>query len=175
MIFNSTNGIRLDGTPTSYEGILVTNNYIEANNTGIFIGDIINPNVINNTIEAAIGMDCAQSDAMNIHHNSISVRTKGFTSSYCKGEIWNNDISGVCTSDDCSKVAFTKVADIGAEFDEYSDLKFKSNNLTLFSTHVKGVNSDLEIENNMLDYGNIGILLEKTDNLSISSNLIYNN
>ena len=72
-------------------------------------------------------------------------------------------------------MAFTKVADVGAEFDEYSDLKFNSNNLTLFDIHVRVVNSELEIENNVLDYGNVGILFEETDNISIRSNLIYNN
>tara|TARA_B100002052_G_scaffold141915_1_gene130028 strand:- start:5758 stop:10620 length:4863 start_codon:yes stop_codon:yes gene_type:complete len=174
-IYNSTTGIRLDGTPTSYEGIIIASNYIEANVTGIFIGDIVSPHVVNNTVEASIGIDCAQTDQMNIQYNTISVKTKGFTSSYCKGEILKNEINGACNSDDCSKVAFTKVAALGAEFDEYSDLEFNYNNLTLFDIHVRVVNSELEIENNVLDYGNVGILFEETDNISIRYNLIYNN
>ena len=165
----------MDGTPTSYEGIIIASNYIEANVTGIFIGDIVSPHVVNNTVEASIGIDCAQTDQMNIQYNTISVKTKGFTSSYCKGEILKNEINGACNSDDCSKVAFTKVAALGAEFDEYSDLEFNYNNLTLFDIHVRVVNSELEIENNVLDYGNVGILFEETDNISIRYNLIYNN
>ena len=53
--------------------------------------------------------------------------------------------------------------------------EFNSNNLTLFDIHVRVVNSELEIESNVLDYGNVGILFEETDNIYIKSNLIYNN
>jgi len=174
-IYNSSSGIYLDGTPNTYPGIVVTNNIVEANNTGIFLGDIVSPSVINNTVDSSQGIECLETKQISVIENKISAHSKGIVTSDCTGEIRINEIVGTCNRDDCDKVFFTKVAKIGAEFVDRSVLLFTNNNLSLFDVHIKVVNSDIDVNDNSLDYGNTGISFEDSNNLTISSNLIYNN
>ena len=178
-ISNSWNGIRLyanEGNTNTFSEMEINNNKIKVNGTGIFISGFVNPKIIGNEITgSAKGIDLAFNNNIEIISNEIIVKDQGILLYDVDGIIRNNNISGNCTSEECDKLFFTKVAEIGI-FNELSDLNIQDNKLKLFYTHIETKKSGgNNVFSNELDYGNTGLSFEDSSNQSIQNNIINNN
>ena len=178
-ISNSWNGIRLyayEENRNAFSELEVNNNKISVNGTGIFISGFVNPKIIDNEIIGpARGIDSVFINNIEIISNEIIVKEQGIILSEVDGIIRNNNISGNCSSEECDKLFFTKVAQVGIQ-NTLSNLNIEENRLSLFYTHIETKESLANVLNhNELDYGNTGILIEDSSNQSIQNNIITNN
>ena len=178
-ISNSWTGIRLyayEENRNAFSDLEVTNNKIRVNGTGIFISGFVNPKIIDNEIIGPEkGIDSVFNSNIEIISNEIIVKNQGIILSEVDGIIRNNNISGNCTSEECDKLFFTKVAQVGIQ-SILSDLNIEENKLSLFYTHIETKESLASVLNhNELDYGNTGMLIEDSSNQSIQNNIITNN
>jgi len=174
-IYNTSIGINLDGTPNTYPGMVVSNNYIDSNDTGIYVADINEPTIINNTIISLFGLEFKDTGTIKVENNIVTVGEKAIIVADATGIVTKNQFTGNCNHDNCDKIFFVKVSKIGAEITDRSEITFTNNNITFFKTHIRIFNSEPVINSNILDYGAVGLLIEQVENRTFSHNLITNN
>ena len=173
-ITNSSYGFDLYGTSILYSNFTITNNRIISNGTAIFVNDIDEIQIYNNTIQSVIGISVFDSKEIHIFENDILVSRTGIGVSNSEGNVTNNLIQGECYNDKCDVVYFTKVAQSGIKIVSLSDIHAKDNIIESFNILVNSTNSAINLRENYLDYSNTGIHIKGGMSSEIYGNKISN-
>jgi len=174
IITNSSYGIYLAGTSLLYQNFTIRDNSILTNESGIYIDDMDDINIFNNTIESQNGIFSVDSADIKIRANNIVVSKSGIGISDSKGNITHNLINGVCEGDDCVTVYFTKVASDGIKIVSHSDVTLVGNEIYSFNLLVNTTQSDVIINNNNLNFGSSGVYITDGKSARIAGNSISN-
>ncbi len=165
----------------TYDLLVIQNNLFDTDEYGIDLSC----NLIDNSMEETkivgnyfetqnIGISltsCRGTTSLN--SNYINTTNIGINLYGSQASVENNVIAGVCNSDTCSKVSFTKVAEIGINSDRFSETIIANNVLRNFYNSIKVTGSDSEIRSNTINFTNAGIHLENS-NVDVVMNYVNN-
>ena len=165
----------------TYDQLVIQNNLFDTDEYGIEF----NCNLIDNSMEETkivgnsfetqnIGislMSCRGTTELN--SNYINTTNIGINLYESEASVENNIIAGICSSDTCSKVSFTKVAEIGINSERFSETIIANNVLRNFYNSIETTESVSEIRGNIINFTNAGMHLENS-NVDIVMNYVNN-
>ena len=163
VVKNTTNGIFINHNDETYDSLLVEKNNLETKEYGINIRcfeDRITNNRIyaNNIISEYIAISITDCGQYYIENNNLTSKEIGIDVYDSGSHIQGNEIMGDCQDDECKKVSFSKVANIGISIYDDSEVDILNNDIGNFYTSIRLLNSEANrINTNSINFTNTGI------------------
>ena len=175
LISGANKGITGTIITSSYAKIRIKNNSFNVLEYGLDLvcdgssSPMKNTRIVNNNIKTEnMGLSLRYCDGETlISANEIDSSRIGINLFQSQSTVENNEITGNCLLDSCSKVSFTKVAETGINVDSNSRIAIKYNNLkNFFITLETKESSIIELTGNSINFTQTGI---KSDSSEIVS------
>jgi len=173
-ILNSSRGITVFGTSLTYRNLIIKDNIMSANVSGIYLDDIDGITALNNTVDSEFGIVVWDSKEILLISNEITAISTGIGIFNSDGNITNNQINGICVDDTCDTFYFSKVGKSGIKVSEKSLVSLNGNIISSFNLLINSTNSNVFIHKNILNFGNVGIYVNEGIETKIIENVISN-